>query len=128
MLVRKDRGVMRILHIIGTMDPRAGGPTESVRTLLEYGPAGYTGEVVTLDDPSATFLKGYDFPVHAMGPTRATFGYAPKLLKWLEANRDRFDGVMVNGLWQYCSYAAWKVFAGKIPYVVFPHGMLDPYF
>ena len=63
-----------------------------------------------------------------MGPTRATFGYAPKLLKWLEANRDRFDGVMVNGLWQYCSYAAWKVFAGKIPYVVFPHGMLDPYF
>ena len=62
MLVRKDRGVMRILHIIGTMDPRAGGPTESVRTLLEYGPAGYTGEVVTLDDPSATFLKGYDFP------------------------------------------------------------------
>jgi hypothetical protein len=48
---------MRILHIIGTLNPEAGGPTESVRVLLSYGPIGYTGEVVTLDDPSAPYLK-----------------------------------------------------------------------
>ena len=35
---------MRILHIIGTLNPEAGGPTESVRVLLSYGPIGYTGE------------------------------------------------------------------------------------
>ena len=35
---------------------------------------------------------------------------------------------MVNGLWQYCGYAAWKALHGKTPYVVFTHGMLDPYF
>ena len=29
---------MRILHIIGTLDPKFGGPTESVRMLLSYGP------------------------------------------------------------------------------------------
>ena len=36
--------------------------------------------------------------------------------------------VVVNGLWQYCGYAAWRTLAGNTPYVVFTHGMLDPYF
>ncbi len=119
---------MRILHIIGTLSPEAGGPTESVRVLLSYGPIGYTGEVVTLDDPKAPYLQKIDFPVHALGPTRTKYGFNSKLLPWLKANRSRFDGVVVNGLWQYCGYAAWRALAGNTPYVVFTHGMLDPYF
>jgi glycosyltransferase involved in cell wall biosynthesis len=119
---------MRILHIIGTLSPEAGGPTESVRVLLSYGPIGYTGEVVTLDSPDAPFLKGVSFPVHALGPTSTKYGFNSKLLPWLKANRNRFDGVVVNGLWQYCGFAAWRALAGNTPYVVFTHGMLDPYF
>ena len=119
---------MRILHIIGTMNPAAGGPTESVRVLLSYGPLGYTGEVVTLDDPRSTYLQNLDFPVHALGPTRTTYGFNRRLIGWLKANRNRFDGVVINGLWQYCGYAAWRTLAGNTPYVVFTHGMLDPYF
>ena len=119
---------MRILHIIGTLSPEAGGPTESVRVLMSYGPIGYTGEVVTLDDPSAPFLKDMSFPVHALGPTRTKYGFNRKLLPWLRENRARFDGVVVNGLWQYCGFAAWRALSGNTPYVVFTHGMLDPYF
>jgi glycosyltransferase involved in cell wall biosynthesis len=119
---------MRILHIIGTLSPEAGGPTESVRVLLSYGPIGYTGEVVTLDDPEAPFLKEVGFPVHALGPTSTKYGFNSKLLPWLIANRDRFDGVVVIGLWQFCGFAAWRALAGNTPYVVFTHGMLDPYF
>ncbi len=119
---------MRILHIIGTLNPESGGPTESVRTLLSFASIGYVGEVVTFDDPEAPFLKRYDFPVHALGPTRTTYGFNLKLLPWLKANRHRFDGIVVNGLWQYCGFAAWLALAGKQPYVVFTHGMLDPYF
>ena len=121
-------GRMRLLHIIGTMSPEAGGPTESVRSLITYGPPGYAGEVVTLDDPNEPFLKRYAFPVHALGPVDSVYGFNRKLLPWLRANQDRFDGVIVNGLWQYCGYAARRVFGGKKPYVVFTHGMLDPYF
>jgi glycosyltransferase involved in cell wall biosynthesis len=119
---------MRILHIIGTLNPAAGGPTESVRVLLSYGPIGYTGEVVTLDDPKSPYLQDIGFPVHALGPTRTTYGFNSKLISWLRENRGRFDGVVVNGLWQYCGYAAWRTLAGNTPYVVFTHGMLDPYF
>lgn len=119
---------MRILHVIGTLDPAAGGPSESVRVLLSFGPIGYTGEVVTLDSPSATFYADIKFPIHALGPTGSTYGYNSKLYRWLVENRDRFDGVVINGLWQYCGLAAWLALRGKKPYVVFSHGMLDPYF
>ena len=119
---------MRILHIIGTLNPEAGGPTESVRVLLSYGPIGYTGEVVTLDDPNAPYLADFQFPIHALGPINTTYGFNSKLLPWLRANRHRFDGVVVNGLWQYCGFAAWRALSGNTPYVVFTHGMLDPYF
>ncbi len=119
---------MRILHIIGTLNPEAGGPTEAVRVLLSFGPIGYQGEVVTLDAPGAPFLREFPFPIHALGPINTVYGYTPRLLPWLLANRHRFDGVVVNGLWQYCGLAAWRAFSGRKPYVVFPHGMLDPYF
>ncbi len=122
------RNRMRLLHIIGTMSPEAGGPTESVRSLVMYGPLDYDGEVVTLDDPAAPFLRNYSFPVHALGPIHSVYGYSAKLVPWLRANEHRFDGVIVNGLWQYCGHAVRRVFGGKKPYVVFTHGMLDPYF
>ena len=119
---------MHLLHIIGTLDPAAGGPSESVRVLLSFGPAGYTGEVVTLDDPRDAFLEDIPFPVHALGPNRTTYAFSPALYRWLRENRDRFDGVIVNGLWMWCGLAAWLALHGRKPYVVFSHGMLDPYF
>lgn len=119
---------MRILHIIPTLDPATGGPVEVVRVLLEHGSQEHTQEVATLDDPAAPFLQQFAFPVHALGPRAATYGRTHRLIPWLRANRSRFDGVVVHGLWQYCGYAIWRTMGGRVPYMVFPHGMLDPYF
>ncbi len=117
-----------LLHVIDTLDPKAGGPAESVWAFLRYAPPGYTAEVVTLDDPASPFLRDLLVPVHALGPKQSVYGRTPELLRWLRRHRSRFDGALVHGLWQYCGYAAWRAFAGRLPYLVFPHGMLDPYF
>ena len=117
-----------ILHVIDSLDPVTGGPSEVIRALFEFAPEGYTGEVVTLDNPVAPFLASSPFKVHALGKGRGPIGYSRQLGPWLEANRDRFDAVMVHGLWRYISFAAWRVCKGRTPYVVLPHGMLDPYF
>lgn len=119
---------MRILHVIATLDPAAGGPIEGVRTLFSYKAEGYEGEAVTLDAADAPYLKGLPFPVHALGPRTSTYGYNAKLLPWLKANRSRYDGVIVNGLWQYMGLATMLAMKGHVPYMVFSHGMLDPYF
>lgn len=118
---------MRILHIVGTINPAAGGPSEAIRMLVRYAPEGYTAELATLDDPSAPFLAELPFPVHALGGARKRW-YASRFLPWLRANRHRFDGVIVHGLWEYTGLGTMLAFAGKLPYVVFAHGMLDPWF
>ena len=120
---------MRILHVMRSFDPAGGGPIEGVRRLaLGYHEAGHEVEVVTLDDPAAPFLVDAPLPVHAQGPANGKYGYSPRLLPWLRANLPRFDGVVMNGLWQYHGLAAWRACKGRIPYAVFPHGMLDPWF
>jgi glycosyltransferase involved in cell wall biosynthesis len=40
-----------------------------------------------------------------------------------------FDAVVVHGLWQYHGYALWReARRRRVPYFVYPHGMLDPWF
>ena len=117
---------MRFLHLIGSLDPAAGGPTEAVRLLVRYQPPGYTSEAVTLDEPGSPFLYDFEFPVHALGGRHAW--YSLRLLRWLRANRQRFDAAFVHGLWQPIGPAALWALRHHLPYVVFAHGMLDPYF
>ncbi len=120
---------MRILHIISTLNPKAGGPSTNIRRIVpSYAHMGHSGEVVTLDAPDAPFLHNIGFATHPLGPVSSVYSYDKKLLPWLRANLHRFDGVVVDGLWQYCGFAAWRACSGKRPYVVFTHGMLDPYF
>ena len=119
---------MHILHIITSLDPALGGPAEGVRLLLSEAGNGWTGEVLTLDDPAAPFLRCLPFPVHALGPARGTFNYTRQLYPWLRTNRHRFDGFLVNGLWQWCGLAVMLAAQRRTPYMMFAHGMLDPYF
>ena len=95
--------------------------------------AGNEVEVATLDGVTdGPKGDGYQHlmgcPVHPCGPGRGNYGYAPKLEEWLKANYQRFDGVIVNGVWQYHGVATRKALSGRKPYVVFSHGMLDPFF
>jgi glycosyltransferase involved in cell wall biosynthesis len=120
---------MRLLHVVHTLNPERGGPSESVRMfVLAHRRAGNEPEVATLDDPANSFEKLVECPVHPCGPGRGGYGYSPRLEQWLRENFARFDGVIVNGVWQFHGVAARRVLAGKKPYAVFAHGMLDPYF
>jgi len=51
------------------------------------------------------------------------------LIPWLIENGPSFDAVIANGIWQFSQFrhAAAMRRLGK-PYVVFTHGMLDPWF
>jgi glycosyltransferase involved in cell wall biosynthesis len=121
---------VKILHVIASLDPRLGGPMEGVRQIARASLAwGQQTTVVTLDAPGAPFLEGNPFTAIALGPGLLGYGYSPKVAPWIRAHAHEFDAVIVNGIWQYSSFAVWRALhAGPIPYFVFPHGMLDPYF
>lgn len=121
---------MNILRIISSLNPRGGGPIEGARRidthLLQLG---HRVEVVCLDAPVQPWHGNYPAQVHALGPAKLGYRYSPTLVPWLRSNHHRFDAVIVDGLWQYPSLAAWRALAGTdTPYFVFTHGMLDPWF
>jgi predicted TIM-barrel fold metal-dependent hydrolase len=130
---------MKILRVIGSMDPAEGGPCQGIRnTIPALEKLGVHNEVVTLDDPHAPFLAKDSFKIHALGPSQGPWRYGSKLIPWLIENLPRFDVVIIHGLWLYYSHAAalavrrYRKLAGtqtEHPKVYcMPHGMLDPYF
>lgn len=90
---------------------------------------GHSVEVVSMDDARAQYVAEYALPVHALGPSKGAYQYNPHLVPWLQANARSFDAIVINGLWQYHSFGAWRALQRMgVPYFVFTHGMMDPWF
>lgn len=127
---------MKILHVITSMNPKTGGPSQGIRNLITYiTTLGSEVEIVCLDDVTEEYHVNDELIIHKIGKGITSFQYSPTLLKWLLLNMDRFDYVSVHGIWQYHNYAVYKAVrmlakkGKKTPKVVImSHGMLDPYF
>ncbi|MDM0104788.1 glycosyltransferase [Variovorax sp. J22R24] len=121
---------MRFLHLITSVDPRGGGPIEGVLRLHEaLVGLGHGSELLSLDDPAAEFVRDCPAPVHALGPSSTGYHYNPNVVDWLREHASGYDAVIVNGLWQYTGFAAWRALSQSVtPYFVYTHGMLDPWF
>jgi len=122
---------MRFLHMIASVDRKGGGPIEGlIRNAEVMKELGHDLTVVSLDDPSSDAIdRSFPFRHVALGPAYLKYGYAPRLYPWLKAHSGEFDAVIVQGIWQYHSFATWRALRkGPVPYFVFTHGMLDPWF
>lgn len=125
---------MKILHVIASVDPRGGGPIEGIfRQVDVRRRMGIDTDVVTLDPPDADWVARSTVKTFALGNPvergRRPLNYSPALVPWLRSHKDDYDIVVVNGLWNYATLAARRALVGTpTPYVVFTHGMLDPWF
>jgi glycosyltransferase involved in cell wall biosynthesis len=126
---------MRVLDVVSSVNPAQGGPIEGVKQHARVArERGLEIEVATFDAWDAPHVAEFPGPVHALGPALGVRGlrdyrYAPKAAAWLALHAARYDAVIVHGLWQYQTLAVWRALRGtSVPYFVFPHGMLDPWF
>jgi len=121
---------MKILHLIHSVNPAGGGPIEGIKQLAAACiKLKCEIEVASLDRPDSPRLKDFPLKIHALGPSYSSYGYCPKLIPWLKEHCHEYTFIVVNGLWQYHGFAAWRVLRKSgIPYFVFTHGMLDPWF
>lgn len=129
---------LKVLHVIASVDPASGGPIEGLLRISRALALEQDREVVSFDRPEADYLRDIPIRVHAVGraPGRLTRwlprqlrGYSPTFRPWLNANLDRFDVVVVEGLWNHATHGASLALRRRqVPYFVFTHGMLDPWF
>jgi len=121
---------MRVLHCVTTLDPTLGGSVEAGR-LLAAGmlKQGIQVEVASLDPPGDQWQSNWPCTVHRLGPARGSYQYSPRLIPWLVAHESSYDSIVVHNMYRYIGYAVWR--AGRktgVPYYLFTHGMLDPWF
>jgi glycosyltransferase involved in cell wall biosynthesis len=119
---------VRILQLIASIAATGGGPIEGIRQLAALGaPLGIATTVASLDAKD-----GEDGVVDAawvpLGRGFGKYRFQPGAVRRIQTLTEAHDVTVVNGIWQYHALAAHRALAGRRPYVVFPHGMLDPWF
>ena len=121
---------MRLLRVIRDTKAESGGPVEGlIRSSEVLIRLGHEVEVVSLDSAQEAESRRFPFPVIGLGRGIGRYGYNPKLMRWIEENAKRFDAVILHGLWNYSSVGAWRGLRNQsVPYFIFVHGMMDPWF
>ena len=122
---------MRLLHVISSIDATGGGPIEGVtRLAAQVKLLGHSIDIACLDDDERGAPSSGPFGrVIRLGKGKGKYGFNPKLTRWLEEHASEYDAVVVNGLWQFHSAAVRAALSRcTIPYFVYSHGMLDPWF
>jgi glycosyltransferase involved in cell wall biosynthesis len=124
------------------MDPATGGPVEGILRAAEaWNALGHEREVATIDLATDPWVSTPLIRTHALGNRSAIFralrrmipwlryGFSPRMVTWIYKNSRHYDAVIINGLWNFCSLAAWLALRrSATPYFLFTHGSLDPWF
>jgi glycosyltransferase involved in cell wall biosynthesis len=125
----------RILHVIPYMHPWAGGPPVAVENFVrEASKRGYLSEIISTslfcDDNGSCLLKR----LNALAPTTFLSDCGPFVLLNSTAKRQIAEGIRtadivhVHTLWNPINTLVRRECARqRRPYVLMPHGMLDPY-
>lgn len=129
---------MRILHVIASLAPRYGGPSKVLPEMCRALTArGHDVEVFTTNvDGPTTLPVPVRVPQSLDGTTVTYFDvHLPRSYKtslgMSQALRDRVDGfdlVHIHSLYLFhTSAASFYARRYRVPYIIRPHGTLDPY-
>jgi len=127
---------MKILHVISNLTPRSGGPTTVVRTLAAYQVRARLDVTVCTTNwgCSAGGKMPMTIDVLEDGVTYKYFAsWSPLMFslamgRWFGSHMSQFDIVHIHGLYRFpVTFAAWRARRVGMPYLISPHGSLDPF-
>ncbi len=125
---------MRVAHIISGVSPTSGGPIAALIGLAKAQiVAGMELEVITCwvgqaPPPTLEELRKTGARVHSIGPCKGKLRHHPDIKRVLNLQLPPSDVVHIHGLWEDIQHQAASL-ARKLnkPYIISPHGMLDPW-
>lgn len=122
---------MKILFITSSLSKLWGGTTTSILNL--YAGLKYHNHTIHIWS-SYTENEKSEIPEYVYGNSDITFfkssfwRYSSDLKDALKQNIHHYDIVHIHGMWLYPTYIAAKIAREySIPYVLSPHGMIEPY-
>ncbi|HEY9833806.1 MAG TPA: glycosyltransferase [Stenomitos sp.] len=129
---------MRILHVIPALGSVYGGPSKGVVELVQIiGSLGISVDIVTTNANGSTNLN---VPLHTWIPEKYyrvqyfpywhLFDYkvSLSLTRWLFEHVNKYDLVHTHAIFSYPVLPAyWACQWHQVPYLVTPHGMLEPW-
>lgn len=130
--------ILKVLHVQESLSPRYGGPTTVLSQLVKaQAEAGFEVAVATTnaDYPAGTYHEpGWDtlaggavkvlYASNQFAPLKVSFGLANYLRQAIPS----FDVVHLHGLFRFpTTFAAYICQRYGIPYIIAPHGSLDPW-
>ncbi len=129
---------MKILHVLETLSPHYGGPVSVLLALAAAQQrAGHRVTIATTnaDHPHGIYhASGWDTLADGAVPVYyAPVGFESMRVSWVLATYLRrklsnFELVHIHGLYRFPpTYTAWQARKQGVPYVMTPHGALDPY-
>ena len=129
---------MKVLLVINALGDVYGGISKVAIELSEViGKLGISVDLVTtnangrvvVDEPLFTWIKKKEYRVQYF-PYWDVFDYkfSPSLTFWLFQNASNYDLVHTHGIFSYPVLSAyWACNNSNTPYIVSPHGMLEPW-
>src|SRR6266545_3034226 len=121
---------MRIVHVISSIDLRAGGPSSALLNLAAaQAHAGMEVSVVSTwageQPPEPKPLVEAGVKLHLIGPCHGPLLRHPQLRQIVSDALAGADVGHLHGLWEDVQYRAARIASQNgIPYVLTPHGML----
>lgn len=114
---------MRVLHITSSIDKSTGGPARSVpTTCIELAKLGVEVELITQPSPDPVYVPNIkNFTLTYMS-LKALYNFGKSL------DTNAIDFIHIQHIWTpYVNIMAYWAKRKKIPYVITPRGMLEPW-
>jgi len=121
-LSRSSGGIASVVVGLANAQKSLGHEVAICTTDRDYPPA----SCLSVEVLSRDLMKGVVLETFSVEHPAILFSHSMRL--WLRANMDEYDLVHVHGLYRFpVTYAATLARKRSVPYVVTPHGSLDPY-
>jgi glycosyltransferase involved in cell wall biosynthesis len=129
---------MKVLVVINALGEVYGGTSKVAIELSEaIGKLGVSVDLVTtnangktlLDEPLFTWINQKDYRVQYFPYWDVLdYKFSPSLTFWLLQNASKYNLVHTHGIFSYPVLSAyWACNKTNLPYIVSPHGMLEPW-
>lgn len=130
---------MRVLHVVQAMSKKFGGVQAVLHGLAKaQAQSGLKVEVATtnidtpmggiLDVPTDRPVEWCGIKIHYFPVQNISLLFSFPFRKYLKSNCPRFDIIHIHGLYRFpVTYAGWLARKKGVPYIIRPHGSLDPF-